>query len=153
MLPGAQPRDRFPRCSERRLRVTCETSTLPPSAAHMSVDYCELRSTVDLRAAVVTYLLKVIASPIDPRDQTSEVDDPAYRAYFWDGTGGCDEWELAEADIDEVLDWVRANSRGRRHSLWAVVRSDQDVQLIRLRNIDPTAGPDTWPTWAKEASA
>ena len=91
------------------------------------------------------------ASPIDPRDQTSEVDDPAYRAYFWNSPSACDEWELTEADIDEVLDWVRANSNGRPHSLWAVVRSDDDVQLVRLRGIDRTAAPDTWPRWAKAA--
>lgn len=93
----------------------------------------------------------VIASPIDPRDQTSEVDDPAYRAYFWDSPGACDEWELTRADLDEVLDWVRANSNGRPHSLWVVVRSDQDVELIRLRGVDPPADPSTWPAWAKEA--
>jgi hypothetical protein len=95
----------------------------------------------------------VLASPIDPRDQTSEVDDPAYRAYFWDNPGACDEWELREADIDEILDWFRANSKGRPHSLWVVVRSDQVVQLIRLRGIDPPAALDTWPTCAKEAKA
>ena len=32
-----------------------------------------------------------------------------------------------------------------------VVRSGQDVQLIRLRGIEPTAAPDRWPAWAKEA--
>lgn len=59
----------------------------------------------------------VIASHIDPRDQTSEVDDPAYDAYFGDSPGACDEWELTGADLDEVLDWVRANSGGQPHSL------------------------------------
>ena len=93
----------------------------------------------------------MLASPIDPRDQTSEVDDPVYRAYFWDSPASCDEWELAEADIDEVLEWVRANGRGRPHSLWVVVRGEQGVQLVRLRGIDPTAAPDTWPAWATEA--
>lgn len=91
----------------------------------------------------------MLVSPIDPRDQTSEVDDPAYRAYFWDTTASCQEWELTEADIDEVLDWLRDNSKGRPHSLWAVVRSDQDVQLIRLRGFDPTAAPETRSTWAR----
>jgi hypothetical protein len=93
----------------------------------------------------------VLASPIDPRDQTSEVDDPVYRAYFWDSPASCDEWELAEADIDEVLEWVRANGRGRPHSLWVVVRGEQGVQLVRLRGIDPTAAPDAWPAGATEA--
>lgn len=93
----------------------------------------------------------MIASPIDPRDQTGEVDDPAYRAYFWDSPGACDEWELTEADLDEVLDWVRANSRGRPHSLWVVVRHGHEVELVRLRGIDPPTDPSVWPTWAEEA--
>ena len=93
----------------------------------------------------------MIASPIDPLDQTSEVDDPAYRAHFWDSQGACDEWELTGADLDEVLDWVRANSNGRTHSLWAVVRSGKDVELIRLRGVDPPADSVTRPAWAKEA--
>jgi hypothetical protein len=93
----------------------------------------------------------VLASPVDPRDQTSEVDDPAYRAYFWDSTGARDEWELTGADIDEVLDWVHANSRGRPHILWVVVRDSENLQLVRLRGIDPPADADTWPSWAKES--
>lgn len=95
----------------------------------------------------------MLASPIDPRDQTSEVDDPAYRVYFWNSPWSCEEWELIQADIDEVLEWIRANGRGRPHSLWAVVHAQQDVRLVRLRGIDPTAAPDTWPAWATEATA
>jgi hypothetical protein len=31
---------------------------------------------------------------VDPRDQTSEVDDPAYRVYFWtSGGAACDEYD------------------------------------------------------------
>ena len=95
----------------------------------------------------------MLASPIDPRDQTSEVDDPAYRAYFWDSPSSCEEWELTEADIDEVLEWIRVHGRGRPHSLWVVVRAQQDVQLVRLRGIDPAAAPGTWPAWATESKA
>jgi hypothetical protein len=94
----------------------------------------------------------VRASPIDPRDQTREVDGPAYRVYFWDSPGSCDECELTEADLDEVLEWVQANGRRRPHSLWVVVRGEQDVELVRLRGIDPTAAPDTWPAWATETT-
>ena len=93
----------------------------------------------------------MLASPIDPRDQTSEVGDPAYRACFWDSPGACAERELTEADLDEVLGWVQANSDGRPHSLWVVVRSDQEVELIRLRGIESPGDPSTWPAWAKEA--
>lgn len=95
------------------------------------------------------------ASPIDPLDQASEIDDPAYRVYFWTGSAGslwsCSEWELAEADIDEVLDWVKAHANGRLHSLWLALRRPDGVQLVRLRGIDPTAEPSTWPGWAREA--
>ncbi|WP_133755308.1 hypothetical protein [Naumannella halotolerans] len=95
----------------------------------------------------------MIATTIDPRDQTSEFDAPTYRVFFWEGNGGCacEEWELSEADLDEVLEWIPAHSHGRPHSLWAVVRGGRDeVTQIRLRGIDPPAGPDTWPVWAKE---
>lgn len=37
------------------------------------------------------------ATPIDPRDQTHEVDDPSYRVFFWDSSSSSDEWELTEA--------------------------------------------------------
>ena len=55
---------------------------------------------------------------IDPRDQTSQVDDPTYRVYFWAKGGGAkEEWELFGADLDEVLEWIRLQSRGRSHSV------------------------------------
>ena len=91
----------------------------------------------------------MLARPVDPRDQTSEIDDPAYRVYFWAGSA-CDEWELTEADLDEVLAWVAQNSRGRTHSLWVVRRHGPGRELIRLRGIDPPAPADTWPAWAVE---
>lgn len=95
----------------------------------------------------------MIASPIDPRDQAIEVDAPSYRVYFWSGPGACDEWELKEADLDDVLDWVRVNSNGRTHNLWAVARSGDEVELIRLRGIDPTTDSSVYPAWAEEAKA
>jgi hypothetical protein len=71
----------------------------------------------------------VRARPVDPRDETSEVDDPAYRVYFWAGSA-CDEWELTEADLDEVLTWIDQTSNGRTHSLWVVRHEDRGVELI-----------------------
>ncbi|WP_166878846.1 MULTISPECIES: hypothetical protein [unclassified Salinibacterium] len=89
------------------------------------------------------------ARTIDPRDQTTEVVDPAYRVFFWTGME-CEAWELSEADLDEVLSWIAANSAGRMHSLWAVTRSLGEVELVRLRGFDPTAPVDTWPRWSAE---
>jgi hypothetical protein len=49
------------------------------------------------------------ASPIDPRDQTSEVDNTAYRAYFWDrpdlGTTMAAPKSDRRADQRWLLDW------------------------------------------------
>ena len=88
---------------------------------------------------------------IDPRDQTSQVDNPTYRVYFWaDGGDAKEEWELTGADLDEVLEWIRPRSRGRSHSLWAVVQSPGEVCLIRLRGIDLDAELGTWPSWARQ---
>lgn len=91
------------------------------------------------------------ATPIDPRDQTHEVDDPSYRVFFWNSPSHSDEWELTEADLDEVLGWIDQHSEQRPHSLWAVIRSDDHVTHVRLRGIDPPAPPVVWPPWAVEA--
>ncbi|GHD43734.1 hypothetical protein D9V29_13940 [Mycetocola manganoxydans] len=91
------------------------------------------------------------AELIDPRDQTTQVDDPTYRVYFWaEGGGAKEEWELFDADLDEVLEWIPAHALGRPHSLWAVTRSTEGVCLIRLRGIDLDVERGTWPVWAHE---
>lgn len=90
------------------------------------------------------------ATPVDPRDQTVEIDAPRYRVLFWTGPSHSDEWELTEADLDEVLAWIDENARGRTHSLWVVLDRGSDVEHIRLRGIDPAASPECWPPWAVE---
>ena len=91
------------------------------------------------------------AERIDPRDQTSQVDDPRYRVYFWAAGGGAkEEWQLSDADLDEVLEWIPSQSQGRTHSLWAVTRTATGVCLIRLRGIDTE--PNQRPIWAKQVS-
>lgn len=91
------------------------------------------------------------AVPIDPRDQTLQIDDPTYRVYFWADDGGAkEEWELSGADLDEVLEWIPSQSDGRSHSLWLVTRSPGDVCLIRLRGIDLDAMRHEWPSWAQQ---
>lgn len=92
------------------------------------------------------------ARPIDPRDQTSQVDDPSYRVYFWaEDAGAKEEWEISEGDLDEVLAWISSHASGRSHSLWVVTRSAGEVCLIRLRGIDLDADRDSWPRWADSA--
>ena len=93
------------------------------------------------------------AELIDPRDQTSQIDDPRYRVYFWDADGGAkEEWQLSGADLDEVLEWIPSQSQGRTHSLWAVTRTATGVCLIRLRGIDLDTEPNQRPIWAKQVS-
>ena len=79
---------------------------------------------------------------VDPRDQTWEVWNPAYRVYFWerDEVGGwrSEERELSECDAAEALGWARRESKGRSFTLYTVVRDDRGVGLIRLAGDDPT---------------
>lgn len=99
------------------------------------------------------YAGRMKAMTIDPRDQTSEFDAPTYRVFFWDEKGRSDEWELCEADLDEVLDWIGSQSAGRSHSLWVVTGEGNKVTHTRLRGMDPPAPRSTWPAWAQETRA
>jgi hypothetical protein len=74
----------------------------------------------------------VRATPVDRGDQWWENDGPAYRVYFWTGESRCDEWELTEADVDEVLACADAQAGGRTMSVWVVHRDDDGVGLIRF---------------------
>ena len=91
------------------------------------------------------------ARRVDPRDQTLEMNDPRYRVYFWTESSACEEWELTETDLDEVLIWLSQHADGRTHSLWVALQRDAEVELVRSRGIDPPASADTWPAWAMEA--
>ena len=75
--------------------------------------------------------------PVDPRDQTWEVDEPAYRVHFHDGRGASDEYEVRGADVDEVLAWAEQARGGRTFVLYACVPTD-GLGLVRLQGNDPT---------------
>jgi hypothetical protein len=84
---------------------------------------------------------------VDPRDQTSEVDDPAYCVYYWtSGGAACDEYECTQADVHAVIRLAEANADGRSYSLWAQVpdgsRTPSGVCLVRLAGWDPVTDPD-----------
>jgi hypothetical protein len=109
--------------------------------------------------AVGGHDLVVRATLIDPRDQRWESDCPAYRVCFWQSVGSgegsgwqSEEWELAEADVDEVLAWADARAGGRTISVWVVHCDARGVGVIRLAGIDPTADPEIWPGWASPRS-
>ena len=50
---------------------------------------------------------------VDPRDSRWERHHSAYRVYFWDDAGSSDEYEIADADVPEVLAWAH-----RTYVLW-----------------------------------
>jgi hypothetical protein len=93
------------------------------------------------------------ASPVDPRINRWEVDQPAYRVTFWQqssspsGAGWTsDEWRLTEADVHEVLAWVDDQANGRRVTVWVDLAHDGEPGLVRLSGWEPTrAGhPSAW---------
>lgn len=78
---------------------------------------------------------------VDPRDIGWELDEPAYRAYFWsDGGSRSDEFELQDArDVFEVIDWANGpDGRGRDFTLYAVVDHGNERGLVHLAGVDPT---------------
>jgi hypothetical protein len=80
--------------------------------------------------------------PVDPRDIRWEIDDPAYRVYFWHprqpGSGWvCEEWEITGADVAEVQKWAAEQANGRRFVVYARAETADGPGLIRLQGTDP----------------
>jgi hypothetical protein len=84
---------------------------------------------------------------VDPRDTHWEVDQPAYRVYFWhqphpenpNSMWFSDEWEIGDADVDEVLNWARDNAAGRRFVVYVRVDAAEERGLVRLLGTDPAS--------------
>jgi hypothetical protein len=89
----------------------------------------------------------MLARPVDPRAQRWEVPKAVYRVYFWerpapertDSMWTSDEWRLEDADIDEVPEWARAKTAGRRFVVYVEVTGGQpgNLGLVRLLGTDP----------------
>lgn len=75
--------------------------------------------------------------PVDPRDQTWELDRAAYRVYFHDPDGTSEEFGVTGADADEVLAWAEAGRGPRTFVLYACVPGDHGLGLVRLAGRDP----------------
>ncbi len=83
---------------------------------------------------------------IDPRDTCWEIEDPAYRVYFWSQGGAqgairaSEEWQLTDAsDVRAVLSWAAENSNHRQFVVYVSARTDDGLGLIRLLGADPSA--------------
>jgi hypothetical protein len=85
----------------------------------------------------------VKAEPVDPRDTNWEIDEPAYRVYFWSQPRPgqmwvSDEWELTETDVAGALRWADANANHRQFVLYACIDAFEGLALIHLLGTDPT---------------
>lgn len=79
---------------------------------------------------------------VDRRDAEWEVEAPAYRVYFYgDGGSYADEYQLTDADVDEVLSWAQERADGRVYVVYVVRDERGSLGLIRLAGRDPNEHP------------
>ncbi len=77
-------------------------------------------------------------SPVDPRDQTWEIDKPSFRVHFHDSDRRSDEYEVRDAEVDEVVAWAQSGARGRTFVVYVCVPFE-GLGLVRLLGKDPNA--------------
>ena len=84
--------------------------------------------------------------PVDPRDTGWEVSRPHYRVHFWrpfdgppDAGWASEEWQVEDADVQEVLAWANSDEMHRIYTLYVCCTCDGVPGLIRLHGGDPTA--------------
>ena len=77
--------------------------------------------------------------PVDPRDTLWEVDNPTYRVYFFDvAASRSDEFELDDAEVDDVLAWASEHAGERRYAVYLrIAPPDVSPGLLRLLGDDP----------------
>jgi hypothetical protein len=94
----------------------------------------------------------VFVDGVDPRDIEWEVDQPAYRVYFWHQPAAppgvarelvmfhSDEYRLSDVvDVGEVLAWARDRGRAdQTFTLYVEHRDGDRLGLIQLMGTDPT---------------
>lgn len=83
-------------------------------------------------------MIRMQVNRVDPRDQTWEVDQPRYRVHFHEANGTSDEYEVAGADVDQVIAWAEAHRRERTYVLYVCVPAD-GLGLVRLAGVDAIA--------------
>lgn len=75
---------------------------------------------------------------VDPRDTTWEVDDPAYRVYFFGPYGASEEFEVTGCDVPPVIAWAERRRGERSYVVYALVPdADPGPGLVRLAGSDP----------------
>jgi hypothetical protein len=80
---------------------------------------------------------------IDPRDATTEIDDPTYRVEFGERAGqAVDTWRLTGGpDVEAVLRWAREQASGRSVTAYVEYATGDEVLLLRLLGRPSAAAP------------
>src|SRR6478752_2199687 len=91
------------------------------------------------------------STPVDPRDTFWEVDDPTYRVFVWSPASGpplippavqgwrSEEFDVTEADIEEVLAWARERTPGDgTFTVWVRGQDGGVPGLYRIAGWEPT---------------
>ncbi len=86
---------------------------------------------------------------VDPRDIAYVEDQRVYRVYFSDRepdapeiyAGATDEYEVSDADLDDVLAWAAGSRRGRAFSVYAYLERGRDRVLRHLVSRDRDGRP------------
>jgi hypothetical protein len=91
------------------------------------------------------------STPVDPRDTSWEVDYPMYRVFIWSPLPGPPpnpplaqgwrsmEFDVTEADIDEVLAWAREQTPSDgTFTVWVRGENNGAPGLYRVAGWEPT---------------
>jgi hypothetical protein len=90
--------------------------------------------------------------PVDPRDASWEINQPAYRVYFWRRVPqpiglpmgfAAEEFEVTGADVRETIAWAEATAGSdRTYTLYAIAQlAEGELGLLRLAGADPLRTP------------
>ena len=83
----------------------------------------------------------MIANRVDPRDERWEDRHPVFRVHFWKDNGESDEFEVRDADVNEVLRWAEEKRLGRTFALYLRRDETNGPGLVLLAGVDPSANP------------
>ena len=130
--------DRAGRREYLRYRTPAHLTTAPDGRTRSESAFCVKDGLTAVRESDSMKVLRV-----DPRDAQWEDVHPVFRVYFWDGTDAwsSDEYEVADADVAEVLAWARSQLpvKGTEFTVYLQRREADRVGLVLLAGRDPTA--------------
>lgn len=78
-------------------------------------------------------MIGLVARRVDPRDQSWEIANPAYRVYFAEGKGVADEWRIENAkSVQEAIQWALETRGERKYTLYVEVGFGLEIGLIEI---------------------